>query len=112
MGLDKYNEENPDHTKTINNVRNNSEKSKTDWSNKGAKANKDSVIIVADSMIKHVNGRDIFRSHKVKVRPNPGASTHDLMDLKSRKPWWSIQVQMKFNRKAIKWIWLRNWLKS
>ena len=30
MGLDKYNEENPDHTKTINNVRNNSEKSKTD----------------------------------------------------------------------------------
>ena len=30
MGLDKYNEENPDHTKTINNVRNNSEKPQTD----------------------------------------------------------------------------------
>ena len=31
-------------------------------------------------MIKHVNGCDISRSHAVKVRPNPVASTHDLMD--------------------------------
>ena len=31
-------------------------------------------------MIKHVNGHDIFRSHTVKVRLNPGAFTHDLMD--------------------------------
>ena len=31
-------------------------------------------------MIKHANGRYISRSHTVKVRPNPGASTHDLMD--------------------------------
>ena len=31
-------------------------------------------------MIKHVNGRDISRSHTVKVRPNPGASTHNLLD--------------------------------
>ena len=30
--------------------------------------------------IKHVSDRDISRSRKVKVRPNPGASTHDLMD--------------------------------
>ena len=30
--------------------------------------------------IKHVNDRDISRSHKIKVRPNPGASTHDLLD--------------------------------
>ena len=31
-------------------------------------------------MIKHVNGRDISRSHTVKGRPNPGASNHGLMD--------------------------------
>ena len=58
MGLDKSNEKKPEHTKTISNVRNNSEKPQTDRSNKGAKANKDSVIIVGDSMIKQVNGRD------------------------------------------------------
>ena len=33
-----------------------------------------------DSMIRHVNARDISRSHTVKVRPNPGASTHDFLD--------------------------------
>ena len=58
MGLDKSNEKEPEHTKTISNVRNNSEKPQTDRSNNGAKANKDSVIIVGDSMIKQVNGRD------------------------------------------------------
>ena len=58
MGLDKSNEKKPEHTKTINNVRNNSVKPQTDRSNNGAKANKDSVIIVGDSMIKQVNGRD------------------------------------------------------
>ena len=31
-------------------------------------------------MIKHVNGRDISLFHTVKVRPNLGASTHDLLD--------------------------------
>ena len=31
-------------------------------------------------MIKHVNDRDFSRFHTVKVRPNPGALTHDLMD--------------------------------
>ena len=58
MGLDKSNEKKPEHTKTISNVRNNSEKPQTDRSNNDAKANKDSVIIVGDSMIKQVNGRD------------------------------------------------------
>ena len=48
--------------------------------NNGAKANKDSTIIVGDSMINHVNGCDISCSHTVKVHSNPGASTHDLMD--------------------------------
>ena len=75
MGLDKSNGKKP-----INNVRNNSEKPQTDRSNNGAKANKDSVIFVSDSMIKHVNDHNISHSHTVKVRPNPGASTHDLLD--------------------------------
>ena len=80
MGLDKSNGKKPEHTKIINNVRNYSKKPQTDWSNNGAKANKVSVIIVGDSTIKHVNDRDISHSHIVKVRPNPGASTHDLLD--------------------------------
>ena len=80
MGLDKSNGKKPEHTKAINNVRNNSEKHHTDRSNNGAKVNKDSVIIVGDSTIKHVSGRHISRSHTIKVRPNLGASTHDLLD--------------------------------
>ena len=80
MGLDKSNGKKPEHTKAINNVRNNSEKTQIDRSNNGAKANKDSVIIVGDSIIKHVNGHDISSSHIVKLRLNPGASTHDLLD--------------------------------
>ena len=82
MGLDKSNGKKPEHTKTINNVRNNSEKPQTDGSNNGTKANKDSVIIVGDLMIKHVNGRDISLFHTVKVRPNPGASTHEFIGLR------------------------------
>ena len=35
---------------------------------------------MGDSIKKHVNARDISRSHTGKVCPNPGASTHDLMD--------------------------------
>ena len=31
-------------------------------------------------MIKHVNSHDISCSHAVKVHPNLGTSTHDLMD--------------------------------
>ena len=82
MDLYKSNGKIPEHIKSINNVRNNSEKpQQADRTNNDTKANKDSVIIVGDdSMIKHVNGRYISRSHTVKVRPNPGASTHDLMD--------------------------------
>ena len=38
------------------------------------------MITVGNSMIKHLNGRDISLFHTVKVRPNLDASTHDLMD--------------------------------
>ena len=46
MGLDKSNRKKPGHEKIINNVRNNGEKPQVDQTNNGAKANKDSVIIV------------------------------------------------------------------
>ena len=39
LGLDKSNGKKTEHAKTINNFRNNSEKSQTDRSSKGAKAN-------------------------------------------------------------------------
>ena len=68
MGLDKYNGKKLEHAKTISNVRNISEKPQADRTSNGAKANKDSVIIMGDSMIKQVNGRDISRSHTVKAR--------------------------------------------
>ena len=45
MGLDKSNRKRSKHTKTIYNVRNNSEKSQAYQTDNGAKANKDSVII-------------------------------------------------------------------
>ena len=38
-------------------------------------------------MIKHVNDRGISHSHTVKVRPNPGASTHDLLDYVKPAMW-------------------------
>ena len=44
-------------------------------------------------MIKHVNDRVISRSHTVKVRPNPGAHTHDLMDY--------VEPAMHKNSKAL-----------
>ena len=64
-----------------------------DRTNNDTKTNKDSFIIIGDSMIKHVNGRDISRSHTVKVRPNPGASIHDLMDY--------VKPATQKNRKAL-----------
>ena len=64
-----------------------------DRTNNDTKANKDSFIIIGDSMIKHVSGRDISRSHTVKVRPNPGASIHDLMDY--------VKPATQKNRKAL-----------
>ena len=73
MGLDKFTRKKPEHTKTINIVRNSSEKSQTNWSNNGIESNKDSVI-------KHVNGLNFSCFHTVKVRSNPWASTYDLMN--------------------------------
>ena len=38
------------------------------------------VHILGDSMIKHVNGRNVCDSMNVKVRAHPGATTEDLVD--------------------------------
>ena len=70
--LDKSNDKKPEHAKITNNVRNYGEQPQT--------ANKDSVNIVGDLLIKRDNGRGISRSHKVQIGPNPGTSTYDLID--------------------------------
>ena len=44
-------EKKPEHTKTMNNVINNSEQPETDRSNNGAKANKDTEIIVKNPIL-------------------------------------------------------------
>ena len=37
-------------------------------------------MIVGDSMIKHVNGREFSRDDSVKIRCHPGATTDDIID--------------------------------
>ena len=38
------------------------------------------IIIVGDSMIKHVNGREVSRDNSVKIRCHPGATADDIID--------------------------------
>ena len=35
---------------------------------------------MTDSMIKHVNGREVSRDHSVKIRCHPGTTTDDIID--------------------------------
>ena len=42
------------------------------------KTPKKDIVIIGDSMIKYVNGREI--SSSVKIRSHPGATTEDLID--------------------------------
>ena len=44
---------------------------------------KKEIMIVGDSMIKHVNGREVFRDDSVKIRFHPGATTDDIMGVRS-----------------------------
>ena len=41
---------------------------------------KKNIVVIGDSIIKNVNGRDVSRGDSVKIRPHPGASTEDLFD--------------------------------
>ena len=41
---------------------------------------KKEIMIVGDSMIKHVNGREVSRDDSVKIRCHPGATTDDIID--------------------------------
>ena len=43
-------------------------------------ASKKEIIIVGDSMIKHVNGHEVSRDNSVKIRYHPGATTDDIID--------------------------------
>ena len=37
-------------------------------------------MIIGNSMIKHVNGREVFRDDSAKIRCHPGATTYDIID--------------------------------
>ena len=41
---------------------------------------KKEVFIIGDSMIKHLNGREVSRNNSVKVRSHPGATADDFND--------------------------------
>ena len=41
---------------------------------------KKNIVVIGDSIIKNVNGKDVSRGDSVKIRPHPGASTEDLID--------------------------------
>ena len=47
---------------------------------RGNKTPKKDIVIIGDSMIKYVNGREISRSSSVKVRNHLGATTEDVID--------------------------------
>ena len=47
---------------------------------RGNKTPKKDIVIIGNSMIKYVNGREISRSSSVKIRSHPGATTKDLID--------------------------------
>ena len=38
------------------------------------------IVVIGDSIMKNVNGRDLSRVNSVKIRPHPGASTDDPID--------------------------------
>ena len=40
---------------------------------------KKKMVVIGDSIIKNVNGRDVSSGDSVKIRPHPGASMEDLI---------------------------------
>ena len=49
-------------------------------SNSKSVLTKNSVIIVGDSMVKHVAGPGISKKNNIKIKTNPGAATEDIAD--------------------------------
>ena len=45
-----------------------------------AKVEKKNIVVIGNSMIKNINGRDVSRGNSVQIRPPPGVSTKDLID--------------------------------
>ena len=52
----------------------------TNKSNPKSVPTKNSVIIVGDSMIKHLTGPGISKKNHIKIKTNPGATTEDIID--------------------------------
>ena len=52
----------------------------TNKSNSKSVLTKNCVIIVGDSMVKHVAGPGISKKNNIKIKTNPGAATEDIAD--------------------------------
>ena len=52
----------------------------TNKSNSKSVLTKNSVIIVGDSMVKHLTGPGISKKNNIKIKTNPGAATEDIVD--------------------------------
>ena len=81
----------PDKNKNRDSKRNNTnvtarkqndKRSQNEYKNKvrDKKSPKKDIVIIGDSMIKYINGREISRSSSVKIRSHSGATNEDLID--------------------------------
>ena len=52
----------------------------TNKSNPKSVPTKNSVIIVGDSIVKHLTGPGISKKNNIKIKTNPGATTEDIID--------------------------------
>ena len=52
----------------------------TNKSNPKSVSTKNSVIIVGDSIVKHLTGPGIWKKNNIKIKTNPGATTEDIID--------------------------------
>ena len=52
----------------------------TNKSNPKSVSTKNSVIIVGDSIVKHLTGPGISKKNHIKIKTNPGATTEDIID--------------------------------
>ena len=57
------------------------------------KTPKKDIVIIDDSLIRYMNGREISRSSSIKIRSHPGATTEHLIYKKPENDGYSIWCQ-------------------
>ena len=57
------------------------------------KTPKKDIVIIDDSLIRYMNGREISRSSSIKIRSHPGATTKHLISKKPENDGYSIWCQ-------------------